>query len=153
MTSRTIECQGCHFCVHAACTTYGICLQCAERELASPAHLGLKACKFNCAWRLTRPWLQYDVVCVLMWCEACRAHPQLGSSVPFVQGTSNFKFFTIKEDEKSGTHNVSVALWRSGEHVTAVIRMFAANLQEGIMALFRAVYRIVQHYAPLRKPK
>ena len=67
VTSHTIECWGCHFRVHAACTTDGICLQCANREPAS--HLGPKAHKFNHAWQLTRPWLQCDAVCVLMWCE------------------------------------------------------------------------------------
>ena len=92
--------------------------------------------KFSRAWQLTRPWLRYDPVCVLMWCEACRAHPQLGSSVPFVQGTSNFKLFSVKEHENSGTHNVSVALWWSGGRVTSVIRTLPGNLQEGIMALF-----------------
>ena len=63
-----------------------------------------EACKFSHAWQLTRPWLQYDPVCVLMWCEACRAHPQLGSSVPFVQGTSHFKSFTVKEHEEDEGH-------------------------------------------------
>ena len=76
-------------------------------------------------------------------------HPQLVSSVPFVQGTSNFKSFTIKEHENSVTQNVSVALWRSDERVTSVIRTSPVNVQEGIMALFRIVYRIVQCYAPL----
>ena len=69
--------------------------------------------------------------------------------MPFVQGTSNFKLFSIKEHENSGTHNVSVALWRSGGRVTSVIRALPVNLQDGIMALFRTVYRIVQRYAPL----
>ena len=69
--------------------------------------------------------------------------------MPFVQGTSNFKLFTIKEHENWGTHNVSVALWWSGGRVTSVIRTLLVNVQEGIMALFRTVYKTVPHYAPL----
>ena len=57
--------------------------------------------------------------------------------MPFVQGTSNFKLFSVKEHENSDTPNVSVALWRSGGRVTSVIRTLPVNLQEGIMALFR----------------
>ena len=37
VTSHTIERQGRHFRMHAACTTHGICTQCAKRERASPA--------------------------------------------------------------------------------------------------------------------
>ena len=69
--------------------------------------------------------------------------------MPFVQRSSNFKFFSIKEHDNLGTHNVSVALWRSAGRVTSVICALPVNLQEEIMALFRTVYRIMQHYAPL----
>ena len=148
LPSHTVECHACHFRVHPTCTTDGVCTWCAAREPASP-DLIPKPRKFSHAWQLTRPWLRYDPMCVLMWCEACRAHPQLGSSVPFVQGTSNFKLYTVKEHENSGTHNVSVALWQFGGRVTSVIRALPVKLQDGIMALFRIVYRIVQRYAPL----
>ena len=47
--------------------------------------------------------------------------------MPFVQGTSNFKLYTIKEHENSGTHNVSVALWQSGGCATSVIRALPVN--------------------------
>ena len=60
----------------------------------------------------------------------------------FVQGTSNFKLFTFKEHENSGTHNVSMALWRSGGRVTSVIRTLSINVQEGILALFHTVYKM-----------
>ena len=59
---HTIKCHGCHFRVHAACTTHGIFIRCAERGHASPAGVALKACKFNHAWLLTGPWLEYNAV-------------------------------------------------------------------------------------------
>ena len=148
LASHTVECHACHFRVHPTCTTNGVCTWCAAREPVSPDPAP-KARKFSPAWQLTRPWLWYDPVCVLIWCEACCAHPQLATSMPFVQGTFNFKLVSIKEHQNSGTHNVSVALWQCDVHVTSVIRTLPVNLQEGIMALFRIVYRIVQRYAPL----
>ena len=148
LASHTVKCHACHFRVHPTCTTDGVDTWCAAREPVSPDPVP-KARKFSPAWQLTRPWLRYDPVFVLMWCQACRAHLQFGSSVTFVQGTPNFKLFSIKEHENSGTHNVSVALWRSCGRVTSVIRTLPVNLQEGIMALFRTVYRLVQHYGPL----
>ena len=60
--------------------------------------------------------------------------------MPFVQATSNFKLYTIKEHEKSGTHNVSAALWQSGGGVTIVVRTLPAKVPHGIRALFRPVY-------------
>ena len=105
--------------------------------------------KSNQKWLLSRPWLQYDPVCVLMWCEACRTHPQIDCSVPFVQGTSNFKVFSLKEHGKSGTHCVSLALWKTDGRVTSVIRTLPTEVQDGIMGLFRTVYRLVQSYEPM----
>ena len=110
VTSYTIEGRGCHFRLHANCATDSIRTRCAARHPAAPAGLVPKARKFNHAWQLTCPWRQCDAMCMLMWCEAYCAHPQLGSNVPSVQGTSNFKMFTIKEYEKLGTHHVIVAL-------------------------------------------
>ena len=69
--------------------------------------------------------------------------------MPFVQGTSYFKLFTVKEHWNSGTYNVSVALWWFGGRVTSVICTLLVNVQDGIMALFHIVYKIVQRYAPL----
>ena len=127
LASHTVGCHACHFRVHPTCTTDGVCTRYAARQpvLADPVP---KARKFSRAWQLTRPWLRYDPVCVLMWCEACRAHPKLGSSVPFEQGTSNFKLFTVKEHDNSGTHNVSVALWQSGGRVASVIPTLPVNV-------------------------
>ena len=59
-----------------------------------------------------------------------------GLGAPVVQGTSNFKLFSLKEHENLGSHNVSVALWQSGGHVTSVICTLPVNVQEGIVALF-----------------
>ena len=120
LPSHTVECHGCHFRMHPDCTTDGICTRCAERN--PPRERAPKARKFNHAWLPTRPWLQYDAVCVLMWCAACRAYPQLGHPVPFVQGTSNFRVWTVQQHQQSGTHCVSVALWQSGGGVTSVIQ-------------------------------
>ena len=105
--------------------------------------------KFNQKWLLSRPWLRYDPVCVLMWCEACRMHPQIGCFVPLLRGTSNFKVFSLKEHGKSGTHCVSFALWKTGGRVTSVIRTLPTEVQDGIMGLFRTVYRLVQSYQPM----
>ena len=57
-----------------------------------------------------------------MWCIACKQYPQLGHSVPFVQGTSNFMLCTLKHHQRSGSHAVSLALWQSGGRVTSVIK-------------------------------
>ena len=76
--SHTVECHACHFRVHPTYTTDGVCTWCAAREPVSPDPVP-KARKFSPAWPLTRSWLRYDPVCVLIWCEACRAHPQLGA--------------------------------------------------------------------------
>ena len=84
-----------------------------------------------------------------MWCKACRPYPQIGCSVPFVQGTSNFKVFSLKEHGKSGIHCVSLALWKTGGRVTSVIRTLPTEVQDGIMGLFRTVYRLVQSYQPM----
>ena len=105
--------------------------------------------KFNQKWLWTRPWLRYDPVCVLMWSETCRTQPQIGCFVPFVQGTSNFKVFSLKEHGKLGTHYVSFALWKTAGRVTSVIRTLPTEVQDGIMGLFRTVYRLVQSYQPM----
>ena len=68
--------------------------------------------------------------------------------MPFIHGISNFKLFIIKDHEKSGTHNVSVALGQSSGLVTSMVRSLWANVQKGIMALFRAMYRTMQRSAP-----
>ena len=87
LASYNVDCHACHFRVDPSCTTCGVCMWCRTPERVSP-NLAPKARNFSFAWELTRPWLRYDPVDVLMWCEACRAHPQLGISMPFVQGTS-----------------------------------------------------------------
>ena len=70
--------------------------------------------------------------------------------MPFVQGTSNFKVFSLKEHGKSGTHCVSLALWKTGGRVTSVMRTLPRyKVQDGIMGLFRTVYRLVQSYEPM----
>ena len=51
---------------------------------------------------------------VLQMCIACQEYPQLGHSVPFVQGTSNFMLCSFKYHQRSGTHSVSLALWQAG---------------------------------------
>ena len=69
--------------------------------------------------------------------------------MPFVQGTSNFKVFSLKEHGKSGTHCVSFALWKTGGRVTSVIRTWPTEVHDGIMGLFRTVYGLVQSYQPM----
>ena len=64
VSSHNIECKGCHFCVHAGCTTDGICTRCAVR--VPPSDVVPKSRKFKMEWLLTRPWLRYDAVCVLV---------------------------------------------------------------------------------------
>ena len=77
VSSHTIECKGCHFRVHVGCTTDGICTRLAVR--VPPSNVVPKRHKFKTERILTRLWLRYDAMCVLMWCAACRAHPQHGT--------------------------------------------------------------------------
>ena len=51
-----------------------------------------------------------------MWCQQ---YPQLGHSVPFVQGTSNFMLCSLKYHQRSGTRCVSFALWQSVGRLTS----------------------------------
>ena len=46
--------------------------------------------QFKTEWLLTRSWLRYDASRGKMWCIACQQYPQLGHSIPFVQGTSKY---------------------------------------------------------------
>ena len=81
-----------------------------------------KVQNFNQKWLLTRPWLRYNPVLLLMWCAAWRKHPQLKCSIPFVQCASNFKVFRLNEHGKFGTHCVYFALWKFGGCVISVTR-------------------------------
>ena len=60
-----------------------------------------------------------------------------------------FKVFSLKEHGKSGTHCVSFALWKTDGRVTSVIRTLPTEVQDGIMGLFRTVYRLVQSFQPM----
>ena len=73
----------CHSRLHAGCTTNGICTRCAVR--VPPSDIVPKPHNFKAEWLRTRPRRWYDAVCVLMWCAASHARPQLGHSVSFVQ--------------------------------------------------------------------
>ena len=84
-----------------------------------------------------------------MWCIACQRYPQFGHSVPFVQGTSNFMLCSLKYHQRSGSHAVSLALWQSGGRVTSVIQTLPSHVLQGILALFRTVYRIAHRSGPL----
>ena len=84
-----------------------------------------------------------------MWCITCQQYPQLGHSVPFVQGTSNFMPCSLKYHQRSGSHAVSLALWQSGCRVTSVIQTLPSHVLQGILALFRIVYRIAHRSGPL----
>ena len=44
---------------------------------------------------------------------------------------------------------MSLALWQSGGRVTSVIQTLPPHVLDGILALFRTVYRIVQRFGPL----
>ena len=74
-----------------------------------------------------------------MWCIACQQYPQLGHSVPFVQGTSNFMLCSLKYHQRSGTHCVSLALWQSCGPVASAIQTLPTRVPQGILALFRTV--------------
>ena len=84
-----------------------------------------------------------------MWCTTCQHYPQLGHSVPFVPGTSNFMLGSLKYYQRSGSHAVSLALWQSGGWVTSVIQTLPSDVLQGILALFRIVYRIAHRSGPL----
>ena len=149
LSGHLVQCRKCNFRVHGECTTDGLCTLCSAACASSGSATVRKPRKFNPRWLLSRPWLRYDPVCVLMWCEACCTHPQIGCSVPFVQGTSIFKVFSLKVHGKLGTHCVSLALWKTGCRVSSVIRTLPTEVQDGIMGLFRTVYRLVQSYEPM----
>ena len=90
-----------------------------------------------------RPGLCLDVVGGLshasanwLFCALCPRYP-------------NFNVFSLKEHGKSGTHCVSLALWKIGGRVTSVIRTLPTEVQDWIMGLFRTVYRLVQSYQPM----
>ena len=90
VSSLGVECHKCkcHFRVHPGCTTDGICTSYAERH--RPSNPLPKKRQFKTEWLLTRSWLRYDASKDKMWCIACQQYPQLGHSVPFVQGTSKY---------------------------------------------------------------
>ena len=69
LASHTAQCPACLFRVHATYTTDVVCTWSAAREPVW-AHPVLKARKFSHAWQLARPWLRYNLVCVLMRCKA-----------------------------------------------------------------------------------
>ena len=56
---------------------------------------------------------------------------------------------TLKHHQRSGSHAVSLALWQSGGRVTSVIKTLPPHVLQGILALFRTVYRIVHRAGPL----
>ena len=148
VSTPDVECHTCHFRVCPGCTTDGICTSCVERCRPSDPP-SLKKRQFRREWLLTRSWLRYEATKDKMWCIACQQYPQLGHSVPFVQGTSNFMLCTLKHHQRSGSHAVSLALWQSGGRVTSVIKTLPPHVLQGIMALFRTVYRILQRAGPL----
>ena len=131
VSTPDVECHTCHFRVCLGCTTDGICTSCVERcwpsDLPSP-----KKRQFKREWLLV-----------------CQQYPQLGHSVPFVQGTSNFMLYSLKYHQRSGSHAVTLALWQSGGRVTSVIQTLPSHVLQGILALFRTVYRIAHRSGPL----
>ena len=143
VSTPDVECHTCHFRVCPGCTTDGICTSCVERCRPSDPPSPKKP-QFRREWLLTRSWLRYEATTDKMWCIACEQYPQLGHSVPFVQGTSNFMLCTLKHHQRSGSHAVSLALWQSGGRVTSVIKTLPPHVLQGILALFRTVYRIVR---------
>ena len=56
---------------------------------------------------------------------------------------------TLKHHQRSGSHAVSLALWQSGGRVTSVIKTLPPHVLQGILALFRTVYKIVHRAGPL----
>ena len=149
VSTPDVECHTCHFRVCPGCTTDGICTSCVERCRPSDPPSPKKR-QFKREWLLTRSWLRYDATTDKMWCIACQQYPQLGHSVPFVQGTSNFMLWSLKYHQRSGSHAVSLALWQSGGPVTSVIQTLPSHVLQGILALFRTVYRIAHRSGPLR---
>ena len=143
-----VECHTCHFRVCPGCTTNGICTSYVERCRPSDPPSPKKR-QFKREWVLTRSWLRYEATTDKMWCIACQQYPQLGHSVPFVQGTSNFMLCSLKYHQRSGSHAVSLALWQSGGRVTSVIQTLPSHVLQGILALFRTVYRIAHRSGPL----
>ena len=57
---------------------------------------------------------------------------------------------SLKYHQRSGTHNVSLALWQSGGRVTSVIQTLPSHVLQGILALLRTAYKIVHRSGPLR---
>ena len=117
VSTHDVECHTCHFRVCPGCTTDGICTSCVERCRPSDPPSPKKR-QFRREWLLTRSWLRYEATTDKMWCIACQQYPQLGHSVPFVQGTSNFMLCTLKHHQRSSSHAVSLALSQSGGRVT-----------------------------------
>ena len=134
VSTLDVECHACHFRVCPGCTTDGICTSCVWRCRPSNPPSPKKR-QFKREWLLTRSWLRYEATTDKMWCIACQQHPQLGHSVPFVQGTSNFMLCSLKYHQRSGSHVVSLALWQSGGRVTSVIQTLPCHVLQGIYSV------------------
>ena len=145
--SDTQQCKQCKCYVHVECALDGSCLQCAQ-PICPPCPSPTKTRTFHTSWQLVSPCLKYENR--VMWCTACRAHPQLAAQPEWIAGITNIKWFKNAKQQKYGTHAVSLALWSSGGRVRHVTHTLPMEKQGAVPAHFRPIYRVVKHLGMLR---
>ena len=146
-------CKVCKHRVHAGCAVpvpYHIAVVCKHCIPKSPVKVPPAKKKFTRrfkpAWQVGRPW--FMPANGVMWCLACRAHPQLGMQKAWQTGTRTLRRRAVLEHSKSGLHAVALALWQSVGTSSTVIGRLLEQVRNAIFGLFMLVYHIVKRMAP-----
>ena len=143
----TQQCRQCKCYVHVECALDGLCLQCPPRTCL-PCPPPTKIRTFHTSWQSGRPWLKYENG--VMWCAACRAHPQLGAQPEWIGGITGIRWHKIARHQKGGTHAVSLALWSSGGRVRRVTHTLPMEQRHALRAQFHLIYHVVKRLGMLR---
>ena len=129
---------------YSECPADGNGVICAAPRASFGTKLVSKVVKLNQKWLLTCGWLWYNLVRVLMWCASCCEHPLLECSIPFLQCASNLTVFSLNKTWQIWHLPRVFCLWKSGGRVTSVTHTLPTEVQDGILALFCAMYKIMQ---------
>ena len=120
---------------------------------------GSKTRVFKDAWRVGRPWLQYNGK--TMWCQYCRdaeknIKPLLRSD-NMIKGISNgFKVYTVTSHEESKAHELAVEIYTNTkvQPENAPARHIATKMNKNnitkLVHLFRNVHALAKNHQSLR---
>ena len=115
-TCKTCHRQGHHGCVRSVLLE-AMCNVCsAPKPDPPPPQPKVRLSKEKCCVGL--PWLRHQDG--LMWCLACREHPQVGIRSSWPDGTPHLHVSTVKNHTKCGLHAKPLALLRGASASSCV---------------------------------